>query len=787
MPINLERPGVGFTAAEREKQVRNLEKIEVALQEASSALPEAESAKALAAEAKNQAAAAEDKSENVQTQLNNLVVNGDSSPQATQASVGADGTEYGGNLKARLDAEHNKSIALLADKVEKGGIISGYFDTSSDEKKLGLEHFKDSAREAIAGTAAVNATPTVGSLVDEYHAVKAIGENKLYKTMLGSNLYDPDRRTPANYVQFSNGVVSANAGYDVTDFIYVLPNSVYIRNFSHQLAFYDEDKVYINGINSSSDLLEVTTFTTPANAKYVRMNIATYFLDKFIFAKGDTLPNFEKYHFLLKDLKLEQAKFQEQLNLSEFSITKSSEALLSLNLADPADFTDNVYVNSGNGMLQSNTSYKATGYIEVTAGEVYSRSYSHQMAFYNSGKACVSGISALAPNDQPSSFVIPANVKYMRITVGNAFASTFIVNKGETSLEYRPYGFQIQGLIGETDEIEVFLPSEIPIAVGRTIELYNKQVAWCGNINNYHFKWECAVGKSLKRKWSCEGVSGKIGSYPITLTIFDNNMKPVAKASSVVKIVSNVLANPVNVLLLADSLGNNKPWLAETRSLSNDSITFVGTRGTAPLKHEGRSGWQAGQFFAATTYPFENEGVHPFWNPNTNSFDYAYYKAQTGVNPNAIQIFLGTNGIALDPTTNAGNIKMLVDKIREVDASIPIYITYTLYRGDQNGMGKQLSNDGYSAASGVWKLEEDRKVFNLMVRLNDLLKDYTSLHFIPVSLTHDSEYNFGSVETPVNPRATQTEPQHVEATHPQIPGYMQFADTTFSAYAAHNA
>ncbi|MFC4712226.1 hypothetical protein [Planococcus dechangensis] len=115
MPINLERPGVGFTAAEREKQVRNLEKIEGALQEASNALPEAQSAKVLAGEAKTQASAAEDKSKNVQTQLNNLVVSGDSSPQAIQASVGADGTEYGGNLKARLDAEHNKTAAQLAD------------------------------------------------------------------------------------------------------------------------------------------------------------------------------------------------------------------------------------------------------------------------------------------------------------------------------------------------------------------------------------------------------------------------------------------------------------------------------------------------------------------------------------------------------------------------------------------------------------------------------------------------------------------------------------------------
>jgi hypothetical protein len=50
-----------------------------------------------------------------QAQINALVVNGDSSPQAAQASVGADNTDYGGNLKARLDAEYNKTNQKIDD------------------------------------------------------------------------------------------------------------------------------------------------------------------------------------------------------------------------------------------------------------------------------------------------------------------------------------------------------------------------------------------------------------------------------------------------------------------------------------------------------------------------------------------------------------------------------------------------------------------------------------------------------------------------------------------------
>jgi hypothetical protein len=50
-----------------------------------------------------------------QAQINALVVNGDSSPQAAQASVGADNTDYEGNLKARLDAEYNKTNQKIDD------------------------------------------------------------------------------------------------------------------------------------------------------------------------------------------------------------------------------------------------------------------------------------------------------------------------------------------------------------------------------------------------------------------------------------------------------------------------------------------------------------------------------------------------------------------------------------------------------------------------------------------------------------------------------------------------
>ena len=265
-------------------------------------------------------------------------------------------------------------------------------------------------------------------------------------------------------------------------------------------------------------------------------------------------------------------------------------------------------------------------------------------------------------------------------------------------------------------------------------------------------------------------------------------MSLVKSATSTVKIISNVLSVVKNVLTIGDSLTNTtstpKPWMTEIRSLSSNKLNFVGTRGLAVGEmHEGRSGWSSLTYLTGTSYTFEGEGVNPFW--DGTRFNWSYYKTHTGINPDAIQIWLGTNGITLDPTSNANNIKQMVDYIRQDDTTIPISIVFTLFRGNQDGLGVQTGTDGYAVNQGVWELEEDRKVFNLMSRLYTLLSGYTKLYFTPVALEMDRDYNFGQTVTLVNPRATQTELLPVEATHPQTQGFLQIADTQFSVYAKH--
>lgn len=144
MAIKLNRKGVGLSGANLDKENENLDLIEqefnrvgnavpmaedanqtaeVAIKTANSIKGVADTARLTADEAKSAASAAKSTSENVQKQLSTLVLQGDSSPQATQASIGADGTDYGGSLKARLDAEQNKVRQQLVDTSKRKDFV----------------------------------------------------------------------------------------------------------------------------------------------------------------------------------------------------------------------------------------------------------------------------------------------------------------------------------------------------------------------------------------------------------------------------------------------------------------------------------------------------------------------------------------------------------------------------------------------------------------------------------------------------------------------------------------
>src|SRR5690606_9013214 len=80
------------------------------------AITDAETAKIVSEQADDKATQALAKSESTQTQLDTIVIDGDSSVEAAQARVSTTGTAYG-TLKQRLDTEYEEVTSQLAQSV----------------------------------------------------------------------------------------------------------------------------------------------------------------------------------------------------------------------------------------------------------------------------------------------------------------------------------------------------------------------------------------------------------------------------------------------------------------------------------------------------------------------------------------------------------------------------------------------------------------------------------------------------------------------------------------------
>ncbi len=356
------------------------------------------------------------------------------------------------------------------------------------------------------------------------------------------------------------------------------------------------------------------------------------------------------------------------------------------------------------------------------------------------------------------------------------------VNKLNQKLEAKGVVRNDEGLFSG---VQLFLPEEIYVASGVTIELYNNQISSLGEkISSYNVKWTCAVGKNMQRKFSITGTDDLVGEYPLIFTVFDDNGAQVVTASTILKVVPGLdeKDQSFSLLTLGDSLSCHTATYERLNELTDNRVIYMGTRGVGGSLTEARRGFSAANYLTETEYTYEepHEDVHPFYNERTEGFDWEYYKRTTGFDPDIVEVFLGTNGLDVDPTENGDNIIQIVRNIHESDPKLPIYLVHTLYPADQNGIGSWSNKQGYALYGDRYKYEEDQKVFNLMVYLEEQLSEEENLYFVPAGICHDSANNFDTEEVLVNPHSEETEVVAVDAIHPGRAGYQQIADCLYS-------
>lgn len=712
----------------------------------------------------------------------------------------------------------------------EGGAADGFIPEPDDEGTDGQLLKTDGAGGRFWASESVSSVNGRTGAVTGLVNTAGIGEVtplnlQIMDAELSPNLIDEDAITNGKYIQ-KNGT-EHDGNYKVTDYIPVEAGEKYCFTWleggsrkSASLRFfacYDSGKVVVPSAGSDTMISEYP-ITIADGVSYVRLSFSNHATayTKYQFEKGETPTEYHEYGEVIGAVI--KPEYIPETSMSSIPAFALKEGQNLWNKSDP-DLGVGKFLNT-NGRLDDNASYITSGFISVSEGDRLIASYlggdgttpSAQMrtvAAFDYAKTAINAKGVYSVDD----YTVPSGVSFVRVCLSkNSYGENIQIQKvdpGESFMPYKAYEEPHYELKPENAEAypgkpeNVYLPADVYVAVGRTIELYNEQIVL--DHEKYRFRWVCPIGSAFARKFSVTGETA--GNKKLVLNLYDDKGNLCWAGRSTIHVVA--AGSPAKKILpIGDSLTNWKAWLQETMLLSGQSIEWLGTRysglstdsegNTYPsgtIHHEGRSGWSAADYLANTQYTFDNRydgsdqvdgKANPFW--DGTKFSLAHYlETQTGVaEPDAVQIFLGTNDLANKGAAGAAaDIVSLIDAIRDEYADMPILLCNTIFRSNQNGYGS-VGEEAYSGGSGAnaWQYDEDAKVMDLMCALRESLKGYSGITFVPLASIMDREYDFGQVLTNVNPRSSVQIPMPAESVHPQAAGYYQMADEMYSAICA---
>lgn len=221
------------------------------------------------------------------------------------------------------------------------------------------------------------------------------------------------------------------------------------------------------------------------------------------------------------------------------------------------------------------------------------------------------------------------------------------------------------------------------------------------------------------------------------------------------------------VMFLGDSYTQNGgmvKWFAD----HNPNVTLYGTRETTiegvTYRHEGRGGWTAGNYLNNASVG----GVtNPFYNPATQTFDFAYYMANAGsayTDVDIVNILLGRNSGF--PLSNMDSLDTIVASIKAYRSSIMVVLMCdNNLSSDNTGAGAYMQN--------VHTANRQSHIYN--AAFYERYKDSASVVMCFANLNLDNVYDYQTEEVDASIINTVKVKRYVDNVHPwNIPGLGKF-------------
>ena len=148
------------------------------------------------------------------------------------------------------------------------------------------------ADNSIDGSALKDNSITTDKYKDNSITTDKVAFNTIsfYKS---KNLFNKNDIKTGYYVSYVNGEIQTNSDYSVSGFIKIEAGSTYTINYFDQVAYYNNDKIFVSGVDGFQ--LGVKTITIPDGVEYIRVSVRNSVLDKYQLEKGDKATDYENF------------------------------------------------------------------------------------------------------------------------------------------------------------------------------------------------------------------------------------------------------------------------------------------------------------------------------------------------------------------------------------------------------------------------------------------------------------------------------------------------------------
>lgn len=299
--------------------------------------------------------------------------------------------------------------------------------------------------------------------------------------------------------------------------------------------------------------------------------------------------------------------------------------------------------------------------------------------------------------------------------------------------------------------------------------LYNHKVfAYRGKHKNRGYVWSPST-------------SDEVGQYPVEWSLFD---KQTATSLASTRFVYSLVdknaksGQTPKVMVIGDSYINSGVITQQILdNAANDvmKVQLVGTRGTAPNLHEGRSGWKISDYTSSRS-------DNPFW--INGKVDYPQFLANNSLaTPDIIIIELGVNDSFAQTTdtevvtmtqTAFNNLDMLIASFKAANANVKIGLCLPSKYADQDAFGAD-----YGASYDAWRCSRNIAIWNreLITRYKD--SESQNIYVVASGFNVDTLNNYPTIQEPINSHNSTLIDVQNNSVHPYPKGYKQIGDAMF--------